>query len=145
MKIGRNLNEEPVVVIRMCLLMDVASFIVNKTSAMKLMEALTNMYEKPSANSKTHILKKYFNIQMAENFYVDSYINEVITLITHLNSVKIEFTDEVYGIELLMSLPESWETMITVVSNSIGDNTLKFSTICYLAIAKEIHKKDNSK
>lgn len=74
---------------------------------------------------------------MVENVFVNSYINDVTTLINQLKSVKIEFTDEVYAIQLLMSLPDSWETMKAIMSNSIGDNTLKFLGMCDLAIAKQ--------
>lgn len=56
-------------------------------------------------------------MQMAEDAFVNSYIIEVTSLINQLKSVKLEFTDEVYGIQLLMSLPNSWETMKTTVSN----------------------------
>lgn len=57
---------------------------------------------------------------MIENVSINSYINEVTSLIDQLKSVKIEFTDEVYVIQLLKSLPDSLETMKTTVSNSIS-------------------------
>lgn len=132
-----NLNEETIAIIRMCLPMNVATLVASETSAVKLMEVLTNRYGKPSANSKTYLLKKYFNMQMAKDVSINSYINGVTTLINQLKSVKIEFTDEVYAIQLLMSLPDSWETMKAIMSNSIGDNTLKFLGMCDLAIAKQ--------
>ena len=60
-------------------------------------------------------------------------------------SVKIIFSDEVNAIQLLTSLPESWETMKTTVSNSLGDKSLKFSEICDAAIAQEIRRKGSGK
>lgn len=54
------LKEEIVTIIRMCLSMNVTNFVANK--AVKLMEMLTNGYEKPSANSKAYLLKQYFNM-----------------------------------------------------------------------------------
>ena len=94
------LNEEAIANIRMCLSMDVACTVANETTAVKLMEALTNRYEKPTANNKAYLLKQYFNMQMDESASVNSYINEVTTLINQLKSVKIEFTDGVYAIQL---------------------------------------------
>ena len=73
------LNEEAIANIRMCLSMDVACTVANETTAVKLMEALTNRYEKPTANSKAYLLKQYFNMQMDESASVNSYINEVTT------------------------------------------------------------------
>lgn len=54
------LKEEIVTIIRMCLSMNVTNFVANK--AVKLMEMLTNGYEKSSANSKAYLLKQYFNM-----------------------------------------------------------------------------------
>lgn len=40
------------------------------------------------------------------------------TSINQLKSVKIEIIDEVYAIQLLMSLLDSWETKKKTISNS---------------------------
>lgn len=47
---------------------------------------------------------------MTKDAFVNSYINQITILVNQLKYVKIEFTHDVYAIQLLMSLPESWET-----------------------------------
>ena len=45
----------------------VAHNVVNEKTTADLMKALSGMYEKPSANNKVHLMKKLFNLKMAEN------------------------------------------------------------------------------
>lgn len=75
---------------------------------------------------------------MFNDVSINSYIDEVTILINQLKSFKIEFTDEVRIIHLLMSLHDSWKTLKTLVSNLVRDNTMKFLGVCNLALAKEI-------
>ena len=59
------------------------------------MKALFGMYEKPSANIKMHLMKKLFNLKMAENASVAQHLNEFNTIINQLSSIKIDFADEI--------------------------------------------------
>ena len=95
-----NLNEEAIEIIKMYLSINGASIVTSETNVVKLMEALTKRYQKPSTNNEVYLLKKYFNMQMTENFFVQSYINEVTTFINQLKFVKIDFIDEIYAIQL---------------------------------------------
>ena len=47
---------------------------------MGLMTALSGMYEKPSANNKVHLIKKLFNLKMAEGAAVVKHLNEFNTI-----------------------------------------------------------------
>ena len=65
------------------------------------------MYEKPSANNKVHLMKKLFNLKMAENASVAQYLNEFNTITNQLASVEIDFDDEIRVVIVLASLPNS--------------------------------------
>ena len=82
------------------------------------MKALYGMYEKPSANNKVHLMKKLFNLKMAENALVAQHLNEFNTITNQLSSVEIDFDDEIRALIVLASLPNSWEAMRMAVSNS---------------------------
>jgi len=56
--------------------------------------------------------------------------------------VEIEFDDEVRALIVLASLPNSWETMIMVVSNFVGKRKLKYNDIRDLILSEEVHKRD---
>ena len=51
------------------------------------MKALSGMYEKLSANNKVHLMKKLFNLKMAENASVAQHLNEFNTITNKLASV----------------------------------------------------------
>jgi hypothetical protein len=44
------------------------------------MAALSSMYEKPSTNNKVHLMKKLFNLKMAEGTSVAHHLNEFNTI-----------------------------------------------------------------
>ena len=63
-------------VIRLTLSRFVAHNVVKENNTVDLMKALSGMYEKLSANNKVHLMKKLFNLKMAENASVAQYLNE---------------------------------------------------------------------
>jgi len=90
-----------------------------------LMVVLSKMYEKPSASNKVFLMKKLFNIKMADNESVDGHLNEFNTLTSKLESVQINFEDEIRALVLLSSLPEAWDGLVMAVSNSCGTGIFK--------------------
>ena len=65
------------------------------------MKALFGMYEKSSANNKVHLMKKLFNLKMAENASVAQHLNEFNTITNQLSSVEIDFDDEIRALIVL--------------------------------------------
>ena len=55
-------------------------------------------------------------------------MNEFNTITNQLLSVEIDFDDEIRALIVLASLPNSWETMRIAVSNSIGNEKLKYNS-----------------
>ena len=54
-------------VTRLTLSSFIAHNVVKEKTTADLMKALSDMYEKPSANNNVHLMKKLFNLKMAEN------------------------------------------------------------------------------
>ena len=71
------------------------------------MKALSSMYEKPSTNNKVHLMKKLFNMKMAENTSVAQHLNEFNTIANQLSSVEIDFDDEIHALIVLAFLLNS--------------------------------------
>ena len=61
------LDRQVLGVIRLTLSKSVAHNVVKEKTTADLMKALFDMYEKPSANNKVHLMKKLFNMKMVEN------------------------------------------------------------------------------
>ncbi|RVX04079.1 Retrovirus-related Pol polyprotein from transposon TNT 1-94 [Vitis vinifera] len=98
-------------VIRLILSRSVAQNVVKEKTTTDLIKALSGMYEKSSANNKVHLMKKLFNLKMADNASVAQHLNEFNTITNQLSSVEIDFDDEIRALIVLASLPSSWETM----------------------------------
>ena len=123
------LDRQVLRVIRFTLSKSVAHNVVKEKTTTNLMKALSSMYEKPSTNNKMHLMKKLFNLKMAENALVAQHLNEFNFITNQLSSMKIDFDDEIRALIVLASLPNSWEAMRMVVSNSIGKEKLKYNDI----------------
>ena len=72
---------------------------------MGMMQALADMYEKPSANNKVYLMKKLFNLRMPEGGSVVEHLNSFNTMVNQLVSMEIKFDDEICAQILLASLP----------------------------------------
>ena len=129
-------------VIRLTLSRSVAHNVVKEKTIADLMKALSGMYEKPFANNKVHLMKKLFNLKMAENASVAQRLNEFNTITNQLSSVEIDFDDEIRALIVLASLLNSWEAMRMAVSNSTGKEKLKYNDIRDSILAEEIHRRD---
>ncbi|RVW70488.1 Retrovirus-related Pol polyprotein from transposon TNT 1-94 [Vitis vinifera] len=131
------LDKQVLGVIRLTLSRSVAHNVVKKKTTTDLMKALSGMYEKSSANNKVHLMKKLFNLKMAENASVAQHLNEFNTITNQLSSIEIDFDDEIRALIVLVSLPNSWETMRMAVSNSMGKEKLKVDQILEILIGIE--------
>ena len=61
-----------------------------------------------------------------------------------MSSVEIDFDYDIHALIVLASLPNSWEIMRMVVSNSTGKEKLKYNDIRDLVLAEEIRRRDAS-
>ena len=101
------LDRQVLRVIRLTLSRFVAHNVVKEKAIADLMKALSGMYEKPSANNKVHLMKKLFNLKMAENASVAQHLNEFNTITNQLLSVEIDLDEEICALIVLASLPNS--------------------------------------
>ncbi|KAH9299887.1 hypothetical protein KI387_044110 [Taxus chinensis] len=118
-------------------------FNVSKEKTTKdLMDALGKLYEKLSASYKIFLMKNLFNMKMSENSSVADHLNDFNTVVNMLASVTIEFDEEVRALLILCSLPESWNSLVMVVSNSVPANSkLKFEDVVGVILSEEMWRK----
>ena len=95
----------------------------------ELMATLFGMYEKPLINTLVHLMKKLFNLNMAEGMLVTQHLNEFNIITNQLSSVEIDFDDEIQALILLASLSNGWEAIRMVVSNFVDKAKLKYEDI----------------
>ena len=127
----------------MTLTKNVAHNVATEKTTVGLMKVLLDMYEKPSANNKVFLMKKLFNLRMQEGASVVEHMNNFNTVVNQLVAVGIKFEDEVCALILLASLPNTWESMRTAVTNSIGSAKLTFINIRDAILAEEVRRRDS--
>jgi hypothetical protein len=138
------LNRKALAVIRLSLSKSVAHNIVKENTTAGLIAALSSMYEKPSTNNKVHLMKKLFNLKMVERASVAHRLNGFNTITNQLSSVEIDFDDEICALNILASLPNSWEVVRMAVSNFVGQSKLRYEDIIDLILSEEVNKRDAS-
>ncbi|RVW49829.1 Retrovirus-related Pol polyprotein from transposon TNT 1-94 [Vitis vinifera] len=139
------LDRQVLGVIRLTLSRSIAHNVVKENTIVDLMKALSDMYEKPSANNKVHLMKKLFNLKMVENASVTQHLNEFNTITNQLSSIEIDFDDEIRALIVLASLTNSWEAMMMTISNSMRKEKPKYNDIRDLILAEEIRRRDAGK
>jgi hypothetical protein len=112
--------------------------ILKEKTTKDLMDALDKLYEKPSTSNKVFLMKILFNMKMSEGGSVADHLNEFNTVTNQLSSVKVDFDDEVRALLILCSLPERWNDLVMVVSNSVsGSNTLNLMMLLVLSLVRK--------
>jgi hypothetical protein len=70
------------------------------------------------------------------------HLNQFNTVTNQLSFVNVDFDDEVKDLLILCSLPEIWNGLVMVVSNSVsGSNTLKFDDVVGVILSEEMRWK----
>ena len=121
---------------------NVALNIVKEKTTSGLLNALSNMYEKPSAMNKVYLIHRLFNLQISENGSISDHINDFNMIVSQLNYVDINFEDEIKALILMSSLPKSWDNVVDVISSSRGSENLKFVEICDVVRSNSIRKRE---
>jgi len=70
------LDRKALMTIGLCLGSQVAFNISKEKTTKDVMNALTMLYEKPSASNKTFLMKKFFNMKMNEGEFVQDHLND---------------------------------------------------------------------
>ncbi|MCO5584708.1 hypothetical protein L7F22_038640 [Adiantum nelumboides] len=89
----------------------------------------------------------YFNVKDTNGAYNEStpmsnHLNEFHTIVSQLQSQGVEFDDSVRAMFLLVTLPDSWDTFRTTVSNLAALDGLKCADVESSLLMEEVHCKN---
>ncbi|MCO5611613.1 hypothetical protein L7F22_065867 [Adiantum nelumboides] len=112
--------------------------IMDKTTAFELWDSLCSAWDGKSASNKVFLMKKLMRLSMKEGSNVSSHLNEFNALYLLLTSKGLNFDDEMKAIFLLCSLPASWDTFNTAISNSTHGGNLAFGDVTSTLLTEEI-------
>ena len=95
--------------------MDVASHIMDETTTFGLMKRLEELYVTSSSSNKLHLLRRLFHLKMAEGTSMTEHLGEFNLIVNELKATGGSLDDEMLAHCLLLSMPESWSTIIEVI------------------------------
>lgn len=127
--------------IRMWVDDNVRNLVANETDAKKLWVALESMYASKTGNNKLYLLKQLINLKYVEGTPISNHVNEFQGLLDQLSNVGVTFEDEILGLWLLNTLPDSWETFRVSHTNSAPDNVMSFDYAKSGILNEEIRKR----
>ncbi|KAK3007788.1 hypothetical protein RJ639_014165 [Escallonia herrerae] len=78
---------------------------------------------------------------MSENSFVVDHLNDFNDVTNQLESVCINFDDEIRALLFLCSLPDSWNNLVTTVSNSTISRTLTLNDVVSSVMNDEMRRK----
>ncbi|KAM0026735.1 putative RNA-directed DNA polymerase [Helianthus debilis subsp. tardiflorus] len=130
--------------ITLALTRSVAFNIMKETTARDMLEALSNMYEKPSAGNRVFLMRELFNMRMNEGSSVADHINEVNSILSRLATVGMKLDDDTQAVVLLSSLPDSWSGFVTTVIETAGTGNLKFDRVRDSVFGEDVRRRNTS-
>lgn len=97
---------------------NVYNHIDQETHARTLWEKLESLYASRSGNNKLFLLKKMMALKYKEGMSIADHVSEFQSMMNQLLGMGVKFDDEILGLWLLATLPDSWETFRVSLINS---------------------------
>nr|KYP44187.1 Retrovirus-related Pol polyprotein from transposon TNT 1-94 [Cajanus cajan] len=120
---------------------NVYNHIANETHARTLWEKIESLYASKSGNNKLYLLNCLMNLRYRESSSISDHLNEFQGLLDQLSGMGIKFDDEVLGLWLLNTLPESWETFRVSITNSAPNGVVSLQAAKSGALNEEMRRK----
>ena len=119
--------------------------VTDEVSAYKAWTKLSDLYEKQSAASQVYWLKKLVDLKMKEGTPMTNHLNEFNTIYSQLSAQGVKFDEPVRAMFLLITLPESWDTFRTALSNSAPPDGLTIAGVEGSLLTEETNRKTMDK
>ena len=120
---------------------NVYNHIANETYARALWNQIESLYASKSGNNKLYLLNMLMNLRYKEGSQVLDHLNEFQGVLDQLSSMRIKFEDEVQGLWLLNTLPDSWETFRISLTNSAPNGKVSMQLVKGGILNEEMRRK----
>ena len=122
---------------------NVYNHVSEETHARSLWNKLEQLYARKTGNNKLYLIKKLLGLKYRDGTPLSDHLNAYQGILNQLAGMNIKFEDEVQGLWLLGTLPDSWETFRTSLSNSALDGIVTFDLTKIGVLNEEMRRKSH--
>ena len=126
--------------IRLCVSDSVLLNVSGEATAKALWEKLGTLYQSKSLVNKLFLRKKLYNLRMKDGDSVTEHLNAFNTVVSQLLYIDIKISDEDKCINLLCSLPDSWDSLVIAIGSNA--TALQFDEIVSALLTEEMRWKN---
>jgi hypothetical protein len=136
----KKLDQKENSTIRLCLSDSILLNVSEEVTTKDLWDRLGKLYQSKSLVNKIFLRNKLYNLVMRYGDSVAEHLNAFNTMVSQLISIEIKISYEDKCINLLFSLPDSWDSLFV----AIGSNTasLKFDEVVSSLLSKDMRHKN---
>ena len=120
---------------------NVYNHIANEEDAKSLWKKIETLYASSTGNNKLYLLNSLMNLKYKEGISISDHLNDFQGLRDQLSQMGIKFDDEVLGLWLLNTLPDSWETFRVSITNSSPDGVVSLENVKSSVLNEEMRRK----
>ncbi|KAJ9560716.1 hypothetical protein OSB04_005876 [Centaurea solstitialis] len=120
---------------------NVLNHISGETHARTLWNKLEQLYARKTGNNKLFLIKKLIQLKYHDGTPITDHLNTFQGIINQLSGMGIKFEDEIQGLWILGTLPDSWETFRTSLSNSAPDGVISMELAKGSILNEEMRRK----
>jgi hypothetical protein len=121
---------------RLCPLDSVLLNVLEEGTTKDLWDKLGNVYQYKSLVNKLFLRKKLYNLRMRDGDSVAEHLNAFNIVVSQLVYVEIKISDEDKCINLLYSLPDSWDILVVAIGSNA--TSLKFFEVVSSLLLEEM-------
>ncbi|RDX94958.1 hypothetical protein CR513_22583, partial [Mucuna pruriens] len=115
--------------------------IASETHTRTLWEKIESLYASKCGNNKLFLLNSIVSLKFKEGTSLSNHLNELQGIIDQMSRMGIKFEDEILGLLLLNSLPESWETFKVFITNLAPNGVVSLQMVKGSVLNKEMRTK----
>lgn len=120
---------------------NVLNHISGETHARTLWNKLEQLYARKTGSNKLFLIKQMMSLKYHDGTPVTDHLNAFQGIINQLAGMGIKFEDEIQALWLLGTLPDSWETFRTSLSNSAPDGVITMELAKGSVLNEEMRRK----
>ncbi|KAL6314361.1 hypothetical protein AAG906_021191 [Vitis piasezkii] len=120
---------------------NVLNHVSEEKHARSLWNKLEQLYARKTGNNKLFLIKKMMSLKYQDGTPMTDHLNTFQGIINQLAGMNIKFEEEVQGLWLLGTLPDSWETFRTSLSNSAPDGIMNMDLVKSCVLNEEMRRK----